>query len=386
MAPTTFAMATMTALEQFNSNYGTAWDLGTNWSNVATDFETFINKFLFPKINETTLVGYDLGNRFDFLAKEVELISQYTEEYVILDTIPIGMNLSKKAELMLVENFPNMATKLYGNGQLKKTKFTLNNNDVRLNFSTLKDGVAYALGVYKKRVSDINVSEESEIKAMIVDYSLNNPKDQRTVTSLQQLENTVFNAILNLQNNSAKYNEANTASGGAVGRFTTKTNLKDICILTTDEIKTYLLNTKIANTFQTAGIDFTEKIISFDDLGGVFKLTDNVEITEVATLKAFKAMGDYQLELGDIIPKDAVLTFDISTLNEFIGNVEEVKPDSELYAYVFDIRKLRYRRNTKGMLQKPFENPEFGNVTHWLHYYSSKQVSPFYNSILIKGD
>ena len=33
-----------------------------------------------------------------------------------------------------------------------------------------------------------------------------------------------------------------------------------------------------------------------------------------------------------------------------------------------------------------FENPEFGNVTHWLHYYSSKQVSPFYNSILIKGD
>lgn len=40
---------------------------------------------------------------------------------------------------MLKRNYPKMATKLYGQGVLKKTKFTLNNNDTRHNFLTLGD-------------------------------------------------------------------------------------------------------------------------------------------------------------------------------------------------------------------------------------------------------
>src|SRR5699024_5572325 len=207
------ATTAITALQQFNSDYTQDWTFGSNWSNVNTEFETFINKYLFPKINETTLVNVDLGNRFDWLAKEIDFIGQYSEEYVILDSVPVSMNLSKSEELMLKRNYPRMATKLYGSGILKKQKFTLNNNDVRLNFLTLADGVKYALAVYKKKVSDINVLEEKEIKAMLIDYALNHTSDRRNVTSRDDLFNEVFNAILNIQNNSEAYNETRLASG-----------------------------------------------------------------------------------------------------------------------------------------------------------------------------
>lgn len=381
--PTT--LASISALKQYNHDHSKAWDFGTNWTNVATDFETFINKYLFPKLNETTLQNVALGNRFEWLAKEIDFIGQYSEEYVILDTVPVNMNLSKNEELMLKRNYPKMATKLYGQGVLKKTKFTLNNNDTRHNFQTLGDATAYALGVYKKRISDINVSEELEIKGTILDYALNHVKEVREVASRDELFTAVFEGILNIQNNSAKYNEATEASGGALGRYTTVSSLKDVAILTTDSMKTYLLDTKLANTYQVEGLDLSDRIISFDDLGGIWKVTADVTIAEQATLERFQAMGDYQINMGDIVPEGAVITFDVSDLTEFTGNVEEVKPESDLFAYVFDINKLRYRRSTKGMLKPPFYNGEFDEITYWLHYYSFKSMSPFFNSILVTG-
>ena len=374
----------VSALQQYNKDYSQQWNFGTNWDNVKSGFETFVNKYLFPKISETTIQNVALGNRFEFLAKEIDFISQYSEEYVILDTVPVNMNLSKNEELMLKRNYPDMATKLYTQGVLKKTKFTLNNNDVRHNFLTLKDATAYALGVYKKRVSDINVSEEMEIKGMIIDYALNHANNVRTVTSREELFTEVFEGILNLQNNSHKYNETNKASGGSIGRYTTVTDLKDVVILTNDSMKTYLLDTKLANTFQVAGLDLSERIISFDDLGGIFKVNEDVTISDDSTVEHFKAYGDYQLAIGDVVPQDSVLTFDVSELTEFVDKVTEIKPSSDLFAYVFDVNKLRYRRNTKGMLKEPFYNGEFDEITYWLHYYSFKSMSPFFNSIVIK--
>ena len=382
--PTT--LASMKALDQYNSDFSAQWDFGTNWSNVATDFETFINKYLFPKLNETAVHNVALGNRFEWLAKEIDFIGQYSEEYVILDTLPVNMNLSKTEELMLKRNYPHMATKLYGQGVLKKTKFTLNNNDTRHNFLTLGDATKYALAVYKKRISDINVSEETEVKGTIIDYALNHVKDKRTVTSRDELFTEIFEGVLNIQNNSTKYNEADTASGGTLGRYTTVSKLSDIAILTNDSMKTYLLDTKLANTFQVAGLDLSDRIISFDDLGGLWKTTADVTISESATLEKFGYMGDYQVNAGDIVPEGSVLTFDVSDLTEFAGNVEEIKPNSDLFAYVFDINKLRYRRHTKGMLKQPFYNGEFDEITYWLHYYSYKSMSPFYNSILVTGE
>lgn len=383
--------ATQEALEHFNRDYNKAWSLGSNWSNVETDFETFINKYLFPKINETELIDIALGNRFNWLAKEQQFIGQYSEEYVIMDTVPVAMNLGKDAELMLKRNYPKMATRLYGPGQVKKQKFTLNNNDARFNFQTLGDATNYALAVLSKKISDINVEEEKEIKAMLVDYAINQlgEKNVRTAQSEEDLTEQIFEAILNMQNNSDKYNEAYRASGGAIGRYTTVTQLQDIAILTTDRTKSYLLNTKIANTFQASGLDFSDRIISFDDLSGAYKTTSEFTIENNDTLKRLRDFGDYQAEKGDIIPEGSVFTFDVSDLDEFNGNVEEIKPyedDNGLFAFVFDINGLKYKRNTRGMLKEPFYNGEFDEVTHWLHYYSFKAVSPFFNKILIKSE
>lgn len=378
-------LATADALKMWNADHGTAWQIGENWSNVNTEFETFINKYLFPKINETLLVSQALGNRFQRFAKEVDFIGQYSEEYVILDSVPVAMNLSKSEEMMLKREYPRMATKLYHEGIVKKMKFTLNNNDTRLNFSTLGDAINYATGVYRKKISDINVQEEREMKGMLVDYAERNVKDVRLVTSEEELFEEVFTALLNVQNNSEKHNEADTASGGALGRYTTVSKLDKLLILTTDKLKSYLLNTKIANTFANEGIDMTDHIMSFDDLGGAFRLTADVTIAEADTIAKFRSLGDYQIAIGDILPKETVLTFDISELVEFKGKVEEVKPSSDLWAFVLDVDCIRYKQYTKGMLKPPFYNGEYDEVTYWLHYYSNKFISPFYNKILVKG-
>lgn len=374
--------AVRTSLITHNTETGHAWTFGTNWDNSGKEFETYVNKYLFPKLNETLIIEAVLGNRFNWLAKEVDFIGQYSEEYVILDSVPIEMDLSKNAELMLKRNYPKMATKLYAQGILKKLKFTLNNNDTRLNFQTIGDAITYAVSVYRKKITDINVAEESEMKAMLVDYGLNHVKDQRTVTSMEELFEELSEAILNLQNNSAKHNEANTASGGAIGRFTTVSKLSDLVIITTDKVKRYLLNTFLANTFHAEGIDLSKIIISFDDLGGAFRTTKDVTVTE-QILGRLQSFGDYQVQVGDIIPKGYVFTYDVSDV--ITDGVEEIKPDGDLFAMVLDARAIRYKRFTKGMLKEPFYNGEFDEITYWIHYYSFKAISPFYNKVVIKG-
>lgn len=375
------AAAVQGAMLQFNNDTQNSWSFGANWNNQGTAFETFVNNYLFPKLNETLIVETVNGNRFDWLAKEVDFIGQYSEEYVILDSVPISMDLSKSAELMLKRNYPKMATKLYQQGILKKMKFTLNNNDNRLNWQTVGDAITYAMEVYKKKISDINIAEEQEYKAMLLDYSLNFTADKRTVTSMQGLFQEISKVILNLQNNSAKHNETATASGGAIGRFTTVSSINDLLIVTTDEAKAYLLDTKLANTFQAAGIDLSNRIISFDDLGGVYKTNKDIKVT--AKIKqGLEAMGDYQVEVDDVIPPQSVFTFDITKLFD-TADYAEIKPTGEYFAMVFDIRGLRYKRCTKGMLKKPFFNGEFDETTHWIHYYSMKAISPFYNKVVI---
>src|SRR5699024_5209886 len=220
----------------------------------------------------------------------------------------------------------------------------------------------------------------------VLDYALNHTKDKREIASRDELITAVYEGILNIQNNSSKYNEADTASGGAIGRYTTVSSLKDVVILTNDAIKVHLLDKKIADMFHVEGLDVSDRIISFDDLGGIWKLTEDVTISEDDTISKFRAMGDYQINKGDLIPEESVLTFDISELTEFEGNVTELKPNTDLFAYIFDVNKLRYRRTTKGMLKPPFYNGEFDEITYWLHYYSFKSMSPFYNSILVSGE
>lgn len=377
------SQAVQASLITHNGETGHAWTFGTNWDNQGKEFETYVNKYLFPKLNETLIIESILGNRFNWLAKEVDFIGQYSEEYVILDSVPIELDLSKNAELMLKRNYPKMATKLYGQGILKKLKFTLNNNDTRLNFLTIGDAITYAVSVYRKKITDINVAEEAEVKAMLVDYGINHVADKRTATSMEELFEKLSEAILNLQNNSAKHNEASTASGGALGRFTTNSKLSDMIIITTDKVKRYLLNTFLANTFHAEGIDLSKIIISFDDLGGAYRTTDDITVTK-DILNKLQLFGDYQVQVGDTIPKGYVFTYDVSDVIK--TNLEEIKPSSDLFAMVLDARAIRYKRYTKGMLKQPFYNGEFDEVTYWIHYYSFKAISPFYNKVVIQGE
>lgn len=373
------------ALTDFNNAYDKAWSFGTNWDNQGTEFETFVNKFLFPKINETALINVDLGNRFEWLAREVDFIGQYSEEYVIKDSVPVSLSLETNAYQMLEHNYPQMITKLYGNGIIKKQKFSLNNNDVRLNFATIGDAINYAMGVYLKRISDINYLEEQEVKGMLVDYAMNHSAYvDDSVQSLQELYSKLFELMLDLQDNNSIFNESKEASGGAIGRYTTTTKLDNVVILTSNRVKTYLLDTKIANTFNAEGIDFSKRIISFRDLGGVYRLTENVKVESDEAIALFDAMGDYQTKKGHTIMKGMVISFDVSDLPEFKGKVVEIKPDTDNFTYVFDINKIRYEKYTKDMLKKPLFDRENDVFTHWMHYYSRKNMSPFYNGALIK--
>lgn len=383
------ALDIKTSLADFNNAYGKAWNLGTNWTSVGTEFETYVNKFLFPKLNETRLINVALGNSFNRFANEVDYIGQLAEEYVIKDVIPTNMNLSEEDTLFLKRVYPQMITKLYGAGRVRKVKFTLNNNDSRQNFSTLKDAIKYANAVYVKKISDINVDEERQIKAMLVDYGVNTANKKITVTSQEELFEEIAEQIMVMQTNVDDYNEANKASNGGDGRYTTTTPMSKMMILTTTKIKARLLDSKLANTFNTAGIDFSDRIIAFPDLGGVFRAKEDITITagDTELLSALQSLGDYQSHVGSIIPKGSVVTFDVNRFlpAEVAAKFEEIKPTGDLFAMVFDVDSLIYNRYTKGMLKEPFYNPEFDEVHHWIHYYSGKYVSPFYNKVVIQG-
>lgn len=379
------AKALQESLKEYDKEKNVAWTLGTNYSNIGTQFETYVNHYLFPKLSETKLINRELGNRFNYLAKETPYISQLSEEYVILDSVPVDLNLTKEAELMLKRNYPLMATKLYGQGVHKKEKFTLNDNENRLNWLTLGDAISYATAVYEKEISNINVDEETEIRSMIVDYALNHmdKKLVRKASTMEELAHAIFNGILNLQNNSSKYNEASSASGGAIGRYTTQTDLSDMLIITTDEVKSYLLDTKIANTFQVAGIDFTNRVISFDDLGGTWKVTKDVQV-KASDIDKFRAFGDYQVSVGDTFLEGVVFTYDISSFDTFKGACEEIKPATKNWAILLDQNAIYYKRNTSKLTPTSFYNNELDEYTYWMHYYSFKAVSPFYNKLVFE--
>lgn len=381
----TIGLALQDSLTEYNKDKNEAWNLGTNYNNLGTQFETYVNHYLFPKLQGTKLINVELGNRFNWLAKETPYIAQLSEEYVILDSVPVDLNLSKEAELMLKRNYPKMATRLYGSGVHKKMKFTLNDNENRLNWQTLGDAIKYATAVYRKKISDINVDEEKEIRAMIIDYALNHMGANltRKAKDMEDLTSQLFEMVLNIQNNSEKYNQASEASGGAVGRYTTQTPLEDMLMITTDKVKAYLLDTKIANTFQIAGLDLTNHIISFDDLGGVWKLVQDVTITD-NDVPVFRSMGDYQVAAGDVFNKGVVFTFDVTKAPSFSEAAHEIKPNTDEFAMLMDVRGIYYRRNTSKLLPSYFYNNELDEYTYWMHYYSFKSISPFYNKVCVE--
>lgn len=241
----------------------------------------------------------------------------------------------------------------------------------------------------------INIAEEQEIKSMIMDYALNQVADKRDTDADNYIDD-LYTAMLNLQNNSPKHNEANKASGGSLSTFTTQSQLKDLLIVTTDRQKVKILNSFIAQSFNTAGLDLTDHIISFEDLGGAYKVKANLTMTDSKVIKLLQQEGLYDFKSGDMftagdliaIPKFKEIMLQHPTISEsnFANwfTAIEAPTDDELFTVILDARALRYKRYTKNMLKQPFYNGEFDEVTYWIHYYSMKSISPFYNKVVLK--
>lgn len=366
------------ALKTYNLDKGTKYSFGTAWNKVSSDFNDLVSNYLFPKLNETTLVVKALGNRFDYLAEEEDNIAQYSEEYVILDAIPVNLNLNKSRMSMLNTNYPKIANVIFGTGMFKKLKFTLNDNYARRNFNTLKDAINYALGVYTKRVSDINVNEESEIKAMLVKYATTETKDKRKANDINDLIEKTYIALLNIQNNSSAYNECSKIVNIP---YTTQTNLENVLIITNDVVKYQILNTKIANTFNSAGLDITKHIISFDDFNNIYEVKTDITTTK-KEVDYLRSLCEHEIEIGEVIPAGTLICINDPELEKVNPAFEHIDVKKD-FVYIIDENKIKYKRNTKNML-KSFDNPEFNEINHWLHYYTKKTISPFYNNVFIQ--
>ena len=364
-----------------------SFTFGTNWHGSLTQVtNNFVVHNLFPKLNSTTLHMDDLGNSFWGLAKEVDNIGELRESYTFMDSIPSVMDLTKNPSLMLENNFPRIASKLFGRGQIKKQKLTLNDNYQRMQFSTVGDAVIFNAGAFKNKINGINITEEKEMKAMLVQYANTMTSSRQNVDTLEELSEKLLQTIMDFQQNDTIFNDVHLASGGDTGQKTTVSNMQNIQILTTTAIKTKLLKSDLARAFHNEGIDITGRIMAFRDLGGTYELTENVTIAEGDTVANMKAFDQYRGAIGDLIAKGTIITYDLSKMKEFEGKYKEIKPEDDLFAYVFDNRIVDYQVVTKNMIKIPFNNGEFDTWTNWVHYLSTKSMKPYFNnSVIGKG-
>lgn len=368
-------------LKDYNIENGSQWTFGSNWTteNKKT-VETYINNYLFPKINETFNANVSLGDPFQWLTEEMDFIGQYDEEYSFLDTIPEDLSLDKGAENLLRNNFMEIATKLYGAGRLRKVSFSLADYQSRFGFKTFGDVTAFALRQRQKKLEDITFNEIREKIATLVDYSNNHVHDTRQVSSFEGFMSELNKAVLDLQEPYYTHNEVSEASNGALARLTTQTTLDKIVIFTSNDVAEKILSSYIANSFNIKGIDLTKQIISFQTLGGAWKLKQDVKVT-ASILKELNSVGIEDVEIGALLGKGEVFTYELPSLKD---NLEEIVPDSENFALVADVRGIRFKQYTKNMIQEPFKNPATGTVKYYMHYSSSKRISPFYNKVCIK--
>lgn len=375
------------SINQWNQTQGASWTKGTNWSSVGTDFETFVHKNLFPKLTETIQNLPKIGNPFQFLARQRNIVGQYREEFAILDKVPTGINLNTDGELLLNPEYPKIKTRLYQNGFRRKLKFTIDlSGDITQNFLSLEDGIDYVIGEYVSSLNSINITEMREMFGGIVDYLHNNitSYQRKTVTSLDEAVTATYNLMSSMQIPTSGYNEGMTAAGPSVGRLTRKTPLDRMMIICSVNARTFLLNTQIANSFQIAGLDITDHIMAFPtidetpDMDGVYKITKKVTLATQTDVDFLKAMGMYNVRIGTVFNIGTVFTFDIKTLTDFKGNFEQIglKDDNDIL--VLDTASIMYDQDTSNFV-RTFENPEIDGVSYYLKYTSTKNFSPFTN-------
>lgn len=382
-------------LKQFNQENGTRIDLSHNFNSVGTKLETYFNKNFFPILNGQSNITDLLVNKYQWRAKPLDNFGTLSQLQVFLDNVPSGINFEGDILEVLRPYFPYMATQIYEPARHKKIKFSLNDIAMRNNFYSVGDFCKWYHDLVKKRISDINVSEEIEINATLIHYANNitlNKENQpykhqvAEVNSFEECFNAVSLALKNLDNNTYKYNDIHLTSGGKFAMYRTRTPIENVMIVTTDEVYNYFTNTHLPNTFNAQGIDFSKHVISFDDLGGAYEFTKEVTIKEEDTIRFFKEFGMYEINKGSKIYKGDILTiplkeFDIAELK---GCYEEIVPKSPYFCMITDIRNLVYNQDTNDMVTGG-KNMENKHYTYWLHYSSRKMFLPFYNRKVITG-
>lgn len=362
---------------------------GINWSNIGQElFETYINKYLFPKINSTSLIRVVMNDRFAPYTVDTDVIGQFFEEYIFTDIVPTQLKLDNDEMMNLRRNYAQMRTKLYREGNYFKYKFTANDNDFRLNWSTFDDAIKALAGIYNNMIDSFNIWCEKSKKATIIDYALHFVKSREKVDSMEALVKSININMLDMQDKTTDYNEADTASGNPLTEKTMSSNLEDILIITDTKTKEYMLNSIIANTFANTGLDLSNHIMSFKTLGGTWITTDNVVISDPNTISKFTAMGMWEPRNGGglHIPKGSIFTFDVSKLTEFADKAEEYKPKSDYFAFMIDTNGLRFRQNTKGMAKKPIYLQDTDEWQHMFMFYAMFAISPFAQKHLVYSD
>lgn len=378
------ATGVVEALNEFNQSYGKQWKATAPWTgDVAIHFTNFLNNNLFPKLASTHFHEAILGDAWSFATKNDPNVASYDEEYAFTDVIPRNLNMSKANTTLFRRNYKTIMTNLYGVGNYRLLSFSLESNYTRRNFATIADACAYALGAYKHCIQMINIDEERQKTAMIVDYANQHVRVKQNATSLEDMAHKLNLLLMNMTSNSDLYNEACEMTGNQKMRYTTTTDMSNLMILTTTDVKEYMLGTLLANTYQTKGIDITNMIMAFPTLEYAWEATTDIKLTaeQVAELRLF---GDEDTDTGDIMPEGSIITLNP---NEFLptlkDNFKPIKPEGSTWAMVFDVRCLKFARFTDGMVEPPFINPGVKEYKYYMHYYHRNNISPFYNKAVV---
>nr|DAK50478.1 MAG TPA: Major capsid protein [Caudoviricetes sp.] len=362
--------------------------VGQNWSGLSEAMHgTFMFEYLLPKVGRTDLYQVKIQDRFIRYTKMLLNMAQFNEEYTMTDIVPTMLREDADVMTNFKTNFPKMRTKFYNEGQVYQYRYSINPKD-RLKFSSIGDCLRAQQAIYDNVISSFNMYNEDAKKAAIIDYAMRSVKDTTKVENADDLVQLILLKYLNLQSKSHHHNEADLAAGDANTRKTTVSNGEDLLIITTDEIKLFILNSVIANTFQVAGIDITNQISSFEDLGGNYELKEAVTITSDKTKTAFEAMGFMFDRPSVTFPKGSKFNWDITQLEEFEGKYREIKPQSKYWFAMYDVNAFRFEMNRENgiRIQDDSINGWSGVVNVTVSMMTNNNISPFANKCVGYSD
>jgi hypothetical protein len=124
-------------------------------------------------------------------------------------------------------------------------------------------------------------------------------------------------------------------------------------------------------------------------MGGVYEVTEDVVLNNVDTIQLFNNFGMLSQQIGAVVKKGNILTFDPSKKGtDFIldANFKEIKPSSETVAYVMDINSLIYHKNSQNFLGQATYNGINRGYTYFPRIYTKKAIRPSTNKVKISLD